>query len=52
MVCPCRREAVDLWTALMSGLVNQQVSNDPGGQRWKRLVDGTVDMFLTTQTRN
>ena len=23
--------AVDLWTALLTGLVNQQVSNDPGG---------------------
>ena len=38
---------VDLWTALMTGLVDQQISNDPGGDRWTRLVDDVVDMFLT-----
>ena len=38
--------AADLWTALLTGLVNQQVSNDPGGNRWASLVDGAVDMFL------
>jgi 3-methyladenine DNA glycosylase/8-oxoguanine DNA glycosylase len=32
-------EAVDLYTALMSGMATQQVSNDPGGTRWARLVD-------------
>lgn len=37
---------VDLWTALNTGLVDQQVSNDPGGDRWSRLIDDTVDMFL------
>lgn len=44
-----RPDAVDLWTALMSGLVSQQVSNDPGGRRWKRLIDRSVDMFLASQ---
>ncbi len=39
-------DAMDLWTALISGLVNQQLANDPGGDRWGRLVDRTVDMFL------
>jgi AcrR family transcriptional regulator len=43
------RETVDLWTALVSGLVTQQVSNDPGGDRWRRLVDRAVDMFVATQ---
>jgi hypothetical protein len=38
--------AMDVWTALMSGLANQQLSNDPGGIRWVRLVDRVVDMFL------
>lgn len=38
---------VDLWTALMTGLVDQQVSNDPGGDRWVRLVDDAVAMFLS-----
>lgn len=39
-------DAIDLWTALMTGLTDQQISNDPGGTRWSRLVDRTVDMFL------
>jgi AcrR family transcriptional regulator len=39
-------EHVDLWTALTVGLVTQQLSNDPGGDRWRRLVDSAVDMFL------
>ena len=37
---------VDLWTALISGLTSQQISNDPGGDRWIRRVDEAVDMFL------
>jgi AcrR family transcriptional regulator len=37
---------VDLWTALLTGLTDQQISNDPGGDRWQRLVDPAVDMFL------
>ena len=37
---------VDLWTALMTGLVDQQISNDPGGDRWTRLIDDVVAMFL------
>jgi AcrR family transcriptional regulator len=38
---------VDVWTALLTGIVDQQISNDPGGDRWTRLVDDIVDMFLT-----
>lgn len=37
---------VDLWTAVFSGLATQQVSNDPGGDRWTRLVDEAVDLLL------
>ncbi len=37
--------ALDMWTALLSGLITQQVSNDPGGDRWLRLLDDAVDMF-------
>jgi len=37
---------LDLWTALMTGLVDQQISNDPGGDRWIRLIDDAVAMFL------
>ncbi len=37
---------VDLWTATLTGLATQQVSNEPGGQRWVRLVDQATDAFL------
>jgi AcrR family transcriptional regulator len=39
-------DAADTWTALLSGLINQQISNDPGGDRWARLIDRSVDMFI------
>ena len=38
--------AGDLWTALSSGLIGQQISNDPGGERWSLLLDDAVDMYL------
>jgi AcrR family transcriptional regulator len=37
---------IDLWTALITGLTDQQISNDPGGERWLRLIDDVVDMLL------
>jgi AcrR family transcriptional regulator len=37
---------LDLWTAVLTGLATQQTSNDPGGDRWTRLVDTAVDRFL------
>ena len=36
----------DIWTALTTGLVDQQIANDPGGDRWIRLIDDVVAMFL------
>jgi AcrR family transcriptional regulator len=36
---------LDMWTALLNGLVDQQISNDPGGDRWIRLIDEFVTMF-------
>ena len=36
---------LDMWTALLNGLVDQQISNDPGGDRWVRLIDDFVTMF-------
>jgi AcrR family transcriptional regulator len=36
----------DLWTALITGLADQQVSNDPGGDRWTGLIDESVAMYL------
>ena len=37
---------LDLWTAITTGLVSQQIANDPGGDRWTRLIDAVVAMFL------
>ena len=37
---------IDLWTAIGTGLTDQQISNDPGGDRWVRLIDDAVDMYL------
>jgi AcrR family transcriptional regulator len=37
---------LDMSTALVTGLVDQQVSNDPGGDRWISLIEESVDMFL------
>ncbi len=45
-----RPEAVDLWTAMVTGLASQQVSNDPGGDRWARLIEPSVDMFLARES--
>lgn len=38
--------AVDLWTAVTTGLASQQIANDPGGDRWTRLADRAVSMLL------
>jgi AcrR family transcriptional regulator len=35
----------DLWTALVAGLASQQLANDPGGDRYIRLIDDAVVMF-------
>jgi AcrR family transcriptional regulator len=35
----------DLLTALVAGLAAQQTSNDPGGDRWLRLIDEAADMY-------
>ena len=36
---------IDLYTAVIAGLVNQQWANDPGGSRWGRLLDRAIDMY-------
>jgi AcrR family transcriptional regulator len=40
------QEHRDLYTAWTSGLADQQIANDPGGDRWLRLSDQASDMFL------
>lgn len=37
---------LDLWTAVSTGLINQQLANDPEGDRWLQLIDPAVNMFL------
>jgi AcrR family transcriptional regulator len=37
---------LDIWTAITTGLVDQQVTNDPAGDRWSRLVEDVTGMFL------
>ena len=39
--------ALDTWTALIAGLAAQQTANEPGSDRWVRLLDEVIDMFLT-----
>lgn len=40
-------DAGDLWTGILAGMASQQNANDPGGERWRRLVPRAVDMFLS-----
>ncbi|WP_084958190.1 TetR/AcrR family transcriptional regulator [Thermoactinospora rubra] len=37
---------LDLLTAINAGLASQQIANDPGGDRWTRLADEAMEMFL------
>lgn len=36
---------LDLWTALVGGFVDQQLANDPDGNRWRRQLPRVVDMY-------
>lgn len=42
---------LDLYTALVVGLIVQQDANEPGGDRWTRHVDTMLDMFFTHRDR-
>lgn len=35
----------DIATAIIAGLINQQLANDPGGTRWSALLDRTIDIW-------
>jgi len=37
---------LDLWTAVQMGLADQQLANEPGGDRWTGQLDRAIDMFL------
>lgn len=40
------QRSLDLLTAIGTGLTDQQISNDPGGDRWIRLVDEAMEMYF------
>jgi AcrR family transcriptional regulator len=44
--------SLDLLTTIGTGITDQQISNDPGGDRWTRLVDEAVEMFYIHITHN
>lgn len=37
---------LDLFTAVVGGLVSQQIANEPGGVRWVGLLEDAVDLLL------
>ncbi len=37
---------MDLFTTLIAGIADQQMANDPGGDRWVHLTDRIVGMFF------
>jgi AcrR family transcriptional regulator len=41
-----KAETLDLYTAMTAGLAAQQMANDPGGDRWRRLARRSVEMFV------
>ena len=42
---------VDVFTAFISGIANQQAANDPGGTRWTRHLDTVLDLYFTLLDR-
>jgi AcrR family transcriptional regulator len=40
-----KQDDLDVFVAIVSGMVDTQLANDPGGDRWSRLLDRAVDMF-------
>ena len=45
------RDRVDVLTALVKGIVDQQVTVDPAGDRYLRHLDDVIDMFLAAGRR-
>jgi len=39
------QDDIDLFVAIVSGMVDAQLANDPGGARWSRLLDRAIDMY-------
>lgn len=45
-VADVTRDDLDLITTVITGLINQQIANDPGGTRWVRLIDEAADLLV------
>ena len=39
------QDDIDICVASISGMVDAQLANDPGGTRWSDLLDRAIDMF-------
>jgi AcrR family transcriptional regulator len=39
------QDDIDLFVAIVGGMVDAQLANDPGGERWSRLLDRAINMF-------
>jgi AcrR family transcriptional regulator len=39
------QDDIDLYLAVAGGLVDMQLANDPGGDRWRRQIPRVIDMF-------
>ncbi|TNM38602.1 TetR/AcrR family transcriptional regulator [Nocardioides albidus] len=39
------RADFDIWVSLLGGLIDQQLANDPGGDRFSRLLERATDMW-------
>jgi hypothetical protein len=35
----------DIFGAIINGMINQQLANDPGGTRWLALLDRAIDIW-------
>ena len=40
-----KQDEIDLLVAIVGGMVDTQLANDPGGDRWSRLLDRAIDML-------
>ena len=40
-----QQDDIDLFVAIVGGMVDAQLANDPGGTRWSRLLDRAIDMY-------
>lgn len=45
------QDDVDIFSSLVAGLCDQQIANDPGGDRWVRHVPRVVAMFLASAAK-